>query len=154
MSIKEEFEKLDAELADIQKQSSELHKRRVDVEMKRDALLADYLLEESILSKYPWSIHGEDRWCRLQCTKRSSEWKVLSQLAETNYHCYTDLGKGISLNFNDGTIDISFKDIAQMADFIKTHKITILDSDIKKRYQKLQKEMAALEESFNLLHGK
>lgn len=154
MSVKEEFEALNAKIETITQQTNELHKKSVDLQMKRDALLSDYLLEESILSQKPWRILGEDRWCRLECVKRSSDWKLLSDLAETNYHCYKDFGNGISLHFNDGRIELSFRDgISQMAEFIKTHKITILDSDIRKRYKKLQKDIAALEEQFKVLHG-
>jgi len=155
MSVKEDFEKLNKEHEILSKEAESLRLKRCDVEFKKNELLADYLLEEAILSEYAWHITGEDRWANLECTKRSSDWKTLSDLAEDNYHCYKTIEKGINLNFNDGKINISFQNgISQMAEFIKKYKLNIASSSIALKYKKLKMDLAALEEAHRLLHGK
>ena len=71
-------------------------------------------MEEKIRGQKAWSLNIREHEFYLEADSFSDDWKELSEVAETNYHCsYLLEGEGnnddATIRFDDGTITISLR---------------------------------------------
>ena len=145
------LDEIDARLDELRREGVYNSREINELREERSGLGVPTLKEEGTLGKMEWT------WVRygrsagssvtLQAVERGysdDNIERVHRIMHFGYHSNADLEEGVNLRVNDGEVDLYFKTVALMADFVKRWGITKIDwSYIRYEREKLIKELRA-----------
>lgn len=148
MKIDQELAELSAQIEQLETQAADLSVASYHLREKKEALIAQAIIEEKMLAKSTWDLQatGGASNTYLDFTgEYEGEIEKVRDLARRDYHSSFRLQEGVSLHFDDNDMSLHFDDPKMILPFAKRNDLLINGSNIVDRLSKLKREVVALE---------
>lgn len=145
MTFREQYIQLHAKIAEIEKQREELRLETIPLEIKEEEVIKGVILEEKLLSSTEWVLEDWGNNVGLVADGSPKDFEKLSDLVRTSWHCSFKLEDGVTLNYDDNTISVSFKKKVSIKDFISKHGLKVeLSPEVVKKLQETKDQLESL----------
>ncbi len=110
------------------------------------------LFDSNVLAQAKWDlIVSTGSYLRIHC-KGKSEQKLIGLIIAPGYgHESIELQPGVTLQFDDGEVDIIFVSPAACREFIKEHQITVSVEKYEKQIEELQARILIIKEMMGVI---
>lgn len=148
--LKERFEKNKEELNNINSKLDLLNSEKAELEVEKEALVKQILMEEKLFKNTEWSLCWNDDDDYYLNFVGADFPEVINDLCRHGWHSTFYLDNNIHLHFNDNSRSIYCLDVKQLFIFIKVNELKIVNNEIENRISAMKNDIINLE---NVLKG-
>jgi len=146
--LRDKLKEIDQELDLIDEQKQKLDNQSFDLVVKRHAIVAKLILDETLLENTTWTIKTSSLSSYLEYNGGRTDipaMKEISEIASVGFHSTFELSPGVRIQFDDNKVSLKFDDNKLVLAFATKHKLKVLGTNITDQLRKLQRQISGLE---------